>query len=58
MRLTLDAISTVKNPKKRQSITPVVIYLLNLHPGIRNNASNTLITHIIPSGFDKDYVDT
>jgi hypothetical protein len=58
MRLTIDAISTVKNPKKRQSITPVVIYLLNLHPTLRDNASNTLTTHIIPGGFDKDYVDT
>jgi hypothetical protein len=58
MRLTIDAISTVKNPKKRQTVTPVVIYLLNLHPSIRDEASNTLTTHIIPGGFDKDYTDT
>jgi hypothetical protein len=58
MRLTVDAISTVKNPRKRQSITPVVIYLLNLHLSLRDNALNALTTHIILGGFDKDYVDT
>jgi hypothetical protein len=58
MRLIIDAISTIKNPKKRQSITLVVIYLLNLHLTLRDNASNTLTTYIIPSRFDKDYVDT
>jgi hypothetical protein len=58
MRLTIDAISTIKNPKKRQSITPVVIYLLNLHLTLRDNASNTLTTYIIPGGFNRDYIDT
>jgi hypothetical protein len=58
MRLTIDAISTIKNPKKRQSITPVVIYLLNLHLTLRDNASNTLTTYIILGGFNRDYVDT
>jgi hypothetical protein len=58
MRLTLDAIGTVKHAKKRQTITPVVIYLLNLHPNTREQASNALTTHIIPGGFDKDYTDT
>jgi hypothetical protein len=58
MRLTLDAIGTVKHPKKRQTITPVVLYLLNLHPSTREDASNALTTHIIPGGFDKDFADT
>jgi hypothetical protein len=58
IRLTLDAVGTVKNPKKRQSITPVVIYILNLPPTIRDDATNALITHVIPGGFDKEYADT
>jgi hypothetical protein len=58
MRLTLDAVGTIKNPKKRQSVTPVVIYILNLQSDIRDDALNALVTHIIPGGFDKDYADT
>lgn len=58
MRLTLYAIGTVKHPKNRQTITPVVLYLLNLHPNMRENTSNAITTHIIPGGFDKDYADT
>ena len=58
LRLTLDAIGTVKHPKKRQTVTPVVLYLLNLHPSIREDASNALTTHLIPGGFDKNFVDT
>jgi hypothetical protein len=58
LRLTLDGIGVVKHPKKRQLITPVVLYLLNLHPSIRENASNALVTHLIPGGFSKDFMDT
>jgi hypothetical protein len=58
LRLTLDAIGIVKNPKKRQTLTPVVIYLLNLHPSVRDDSSNAMTTHIIPGGFNKDYMDT
>jgi hypothetical protein len=58
IRLTLDAVGTVKNPKKRQSVTPVVMYILNLPSHVRDDASNALVTHIIPGGFDKDYADT
>lgn len=58
MRLTLDAIGTVKHPRRRQNITPVVLYLLNLHPETRENASNAVTTHIIPGGFDKNFADT
>jgi len=58
LRLTLDAIGTVKHPKKRQTVTPVVLYILNLHPSIRENASNALTTHLIPGGFNKDFADT
>jgi hypothetical protein len=35
----------------------VVIYILNLLLYVRDDASNTLITYIIPSGFNKDYAD-
>jgi hypothetical protein len=58
MRLTVDAISTVKNLRKRQSITPVVIYLLNLHLSLRDNALNALTTYIILGEFNKDYINT
>ena len=58
IRLTLDAIGTVKHPRRRQNITPVVLYLLNLHPSTREDASNAVTTHIIPGGFDKDFADT
>ena len=35
-----------------------MLYLLNLHPSIREDASNTLTTHLIPGGFNKEFVDT
>jgi hypothetical protein len=35
----------------------VVMYILNLLSHVRDNASNALVTHIIPGGFDKDYAD-
>jgi hypothetical protein len=54
----LDAIGVVKQPKKRQVVTPVVLYLLNLHPGTRESASNALVTHLIPGSFDKAFIDT
>jgi hypothetical protein len=58
LRLTLDAIGVVKQPKKRQVITPVVLYLLNLHPSTRESASNALVTHLIPGSFNKVFIDT
>jgi hypothetical protein len=58
LRLTLDAIGTVKHPKKRQTVTPVVLHLLNLHPSIREDASNALTAYLIPGGFNKDFADT
>jgi hypothetical protein len=58
IRLTLDAIGTVKNLKKRQSITPVVIYILNLPLATRDDASNAFLTHVISGGFDKEHADT
>jgi hypothetical protein len=54
----LDAIGLVRNAKKRQTVTPVVLYLLNLHPGTRESDSNALVTHVIPGGFVKEFVDT
>lgn len=36
----------------------MVVYLLNLPPNIRDDASNALITHIIPDNFDRNYTDT
>jgi hypothetical protein len=57
LQLTLDAIRTVKHPKKRQIVTPVVLYILNLHLSVRENASNALTTYLIPRGFNKDFVD-
>jgi hypothetical protein len=58
LRLTLDAIGVVKQPKKRQVITPVVLYLLNLHPSTRESASNALVTYLIPGSFNKAFIDT
>lgn len=35
-----------------------MLYILNLHLSIRENASNALTTHLIPGGFNKDFVNT
>jgi hypothetical protein len=35
----------------------VVMYILNLLLHVRDDASNVLVTYIIPGGFDKDYAD-
>ena len=58
LRLTLDAVGLVKNPRPSQSITPVVIYILNLDPSIRDKDPNALTTHIIPGGYNHKFVDT
>ncbi len=54
----MDGIRVVKYLKKRQLITPVVLYILNLDPSIRESGSNSLVTYLIPGGYDKEYIDT
>jgi hypothetical protein len=58
LRLTLDAIGVVKHPQKRQLVTPVVLYLLSLPPDTRDDATNALTTHLIPGGYNKEFIDT
>lgn len=48
----------MKHPKKRQLVTPVVLYILNLDPSTRESGSSSLVTHLILSGHDKEYIDT
>ena len=58
LRISLDGIGLVKNPRKNQSITPVVIYLLNLHPAVRDSHQNALTSLVIPGTFEEEYLDT
>ena len=58
LRITLDGIGLVQNPRPDQSITPVVIYILNLHPATRDKQENALTSFNIPEGFKEEYIDT
>jgi hypothetical protein len=35
-----------------------VLYLLNLYSSIRESVSNILVTYLIPSSFNKAFIDT
>jgi hypothetical protein len=58
LRITLDGIGLTKNTRPEQKITPVVIYLLNLHPSIRDQHANALTSFVIPGSFKEEYIDT
>ena len=58
IRISLDGIGLVNNPRQDQAITPVVIFILNLHPTIRDIAENTLTSLIIPGSFSEEFVET
>lgn len=57
LRISLDGIGLVNTPRQSQTVTPVVIYNLNLHPTDRNEASNAL-TVIIPGSPKSEFMDT
>ena len=44
--------------KKLHKVMVVFIYLLNLNPRVRFNKSSTLLSTIIPSGYDNSTLDT
>ena len=58
LRISLDGIGLVNTPRQSQTVTPVVIYNLNLHPTDRNEASNALTVLTIPGSPKSEFIDT
>lgn len=58
LRISLDTIGFVDNPKAEQQLTPVVIYLLNLPPQVRDKEQNTLTGLNIPGTYKEQFLHT
>ena len=58
LRITLDGVGLVKNSRLHQQVTPVMIYLLNLHPTLRDTNLNALCSLVIPGGYIEEKMDT
>ena len=60
LQMSLDEITLTgkRVDKKLHKVMVVFIYLLNLHPRVRFNKSNTLLSTVIPSGYDNSTIDT
>ena len=58
--MSLDEITLTEKriDKKLHKVMVVFIYLLNLKPQVRFNKSNTLLSMVIPGGYDNNTLDT
>ena len=60
LQMSLDEIVLTEKrmDKKLHKVMVVFIYLLNLNPRLRFNKSNTLLSMVIPGGYDNSTLDT